>query len=90
MLYFHSHQPRVITALLILAKADQDFMQKVPKGGQIDIVSPIKTILINTKLQIAAFFFFFFFFSYLFSDFNFNSIQLFLFGPYIFTIVNVK
>ena len=54
MLYFHSHQPRVITALLILAKADQDFMQKVPKGGQIDIVSPIKTKLIKTDLKIAA------------------------------------
>jgi hypothetical protein len=39
MLHFHSHQQRVAGALQVLAKADTEFMQKAPKGGQIDIVS---------------------------------------------------
>ena len=40
MLHFHSNQKRVISALTMLAKEDEEYSQKLPKGETIDIVSP--------------------------------------------------
>jgi hypothetical protein len=38
MLYFHSHRQRVISALTVLAKGDEDYSSKLPKGAKVDIV----------------------------------------------------
>jgi hypothetical protein len=39
MLSFHSHKQRVLGALNSLAKGDEEFVKKIPKGGKIDLVS---------------------------------------------------